>query len=148
MVTNSAQRRARGRNRQAGFTLMELLVVLVIVGLLAAFVGPILYQRISPAKQTAARAQIEGFTTALDTYLIDVGQYPTTEQGLTALRRNPGAGGWNGPYLRKEIPADPWGNLYVYRAPGRSGGFEIVSFGADGLEGGSGDAADVESWQN
>ena len=136
------------RRRNAGFTLMELLVVLVIVGLLAAFVGPILYQRIAPAKATAARAQIDGFTTALDTYLVDVGQYPSTEQGLGALRANPGAAGWNGPYLRKEVPADPWGNAYVYRAPGRSGGFEILSYGADGLEGGSGDAADVESWSN
>ncbi|WP_245882562.1 type II secretion system major pseudopilin GspG [Yoonia sediminilitoris] len=136
------------RDGQAGFTLMELLVVLVIVGLLAAIVGPILFQRISPAKTTAARAQIESFSTALDTFLIDTGQYPTTEQGLNALRLNPGAPGWNGPYLRKEVPADPWGNLYIYRAPGRSGGYEILSLGADGLEGGAGDAADVQSWQN
>lgn len=127
---------------------MELLVVLVIVGLLAAFVGPILYQRISPAKSTAAQAQIEGFGTALDNYLIDVGQYPTTEQGLLALRTNPGVSGWTGPYLRKEVPADPWGNPYIYRAPGRSGGFEIIAYGSDGLEGGTGDAADVESWRN
>ena len=138
----------RKSRRDAGFTLMELLVVLVIVGLLAAFVGPILYQRIAPAKTTAARAQLDGFVTALDTYLVDVGQYPTTDQGLAALRTNPGEGGWNGPYLRKEVPVDPWGNPYVYRAPGRSGGFEILSYGADGLEGGSGDAADVESWAN
>ena len=138
----------RKSRRDAGFTLMELLVVLVIVGLLAAFVGPILYQRISPAKTTAARAQLDGFVTALDTYLVDVGQYPTTDQGLSALRANPGEAGWNGPYLRKEVPVDPWGNAYVYRAPGRSGGFEILSYGADGLEGGSGDAADVESWSN
>lgn len=140
--------RRNNRDKQAGFTLMELLVVLVIVGLLAAFVGPILYQRISPAKATAAQAQIEGFGTALDTYLIDVGQFPTSEQGLEALRTNPGVSGWAGPYLRKEIPADPWGNQYIYRAPGRSGGFEIVAYGADGLEGGTGDAADVESWRN
>lgn len=134
------------RQAEAGFTLMELLVVLVIVGLLAAFVGPMLYERISPAKQTAARSQIEGFATALDIYLVDMGQYPTTEQGLAALRVNPGSPEWRGPYLRKEVPVDPWGNAYAYRAPGRSGGYEIVSFGSDGLEGGSDDAADIQSW--
>ena len=138
----------RIRRGERGFTMMELLVVLVIIGLLAAFVGPILFERISPAKQTAARSQIEAFMTALDIYLVDNGGYPTSEQGLEALRENPGEPNWRGPYLRKEIPLDPWGNSYVYRAPGRSGGFEIVSFGADGLEGGSDEAADVESWAN
>lgn len=133
---------------EAGFTLMELLVVLVIVGLLAAFVGPLLYQRISPAKQTVARAQIESFVTALNTYLIDVGRYPTTEQGLHALRTDPGVPNWNGPYLTKDIPLDPWSGEFVYRAPGRSGGFEILSYGADGIEGGSDEARDVESWAN
>ena len=133
--------------RDAGFTLIELLIVLVIVGLLAAFVGPSLYQQINPARATAARSQIDAFMTALDNYLIDVGSYPTTEQGLEALRTDPGVAGWNGPYLRKEIPLDPWGTDYVYRAPGRSGGFEIVSYGADGLEGGSDEAADLESWR-
>ena len=132
---------------EAGFTLIELLIVLVIVGLLAAFVGPTLYQQIAPARSTAARSQIEAFSTALDGYLIDTGGYPSTEQGLEALRSDPGVAGWRGPYLRKEIPLDPWGTEYVYRAPGRSGGFEIVSYGSDGLEGGSGDAADVESWR-
>ncbi len=125
---------------------MELLVVLVIVGLLAALVGPALYSRIAPAKATVARSQIENFATALDTYLIDIGRYPTTEQGLEALRTDPGLPGWNGPYIRKEIPLDPWGTAYVYRAPGRSGGYEIVSYGADGLEGGAEEAADVQSW--
>ena len=131
----------------AGFTLIELLIVLVIVGLLAAFVGPSLYQQINPARATAARSQIDSFMTALDNYLIDVGSYPTTEQGLEALRTDPGVAGWRGPYLRKEVPLDPWGTDYVYRAPGRSGGFEIVSYGADGLEGGSDEAADLESWR-
>ena len=138
----------RAAPRDAGFTLIELLIVLVIVGLLAAFVGPSLYQQINPARATAARSQIEGFMTALDNYLIDVGSYPTTEQGLEALRTDPGVSGWRGPYLRKEVPLDPWGTEYVYRAPGRSGGFEIVSYGADGLEGGSDEAADLESWTN
>ena len=135
------------QGREAGFTLMELLVVLVIVSLLAAFVGPLLYQRISPAKQTVASSQMESFMTALDTYLIDVGRFPTTEQGLFALRENPGETAWNGPYLRKDIPLDPWGNEYVYKSPGRNGGYEILSLGSDGIEGGTDDAADIESWR-
>lgn len=135
--------------RPGGFTMMELLIVLVIISLLAALVGPMLYQRIKPAKRAAARAQIEHFSTALDTYFIDVGHFPTTQQGLQALRAAPkDAAGWNGPYLRKDVPVDPWGNAYVYRAPGRSGGYEIVSFGADGREGGTEDNADINSWQN
>lgn len=135
------------RRRSRGFTLMELLVVLVILGLLAALVGPTLYQRIAPAKESAARAQIENFATALDGFLIDVGRYPSTQDGLKALRVKPeGAEKWNGPYLKKEVPNDPWGQPYVYRAPGRTGGYEIVSYGADGREGGDGDNADVTSW--
>jgi len=132
-----------------GFTLTELLIVLVIIGLLAALVGPVLYQRINPAKQSAARAQIENFMTALDSYFIDLGKFPTTQQGLAALRNRPdGETRWSGPYLKKELPADPWGNVYVYRAPGRNGGYEIVSYGADGKEGGEGDNADVNSWES
>lgn len=133
---------------EAGFTLMELLVVLVIIGLLAAFVGPIVYQHIAPAKATAARTQIEGFATALDNYLVDIGRYPTSEEGLAALRKDSGQPGWLGPYLKKEVPLDPWGNSYAYRSPGRSVGYEIISFGSDGLEGGTGNASDIESWRN
>ena len=137
----------RSRSK-SGFTLMELLLVLVIIGLLAALVGPTLYQRIKPAKEAAARAQIENFTTALDGYYIDTGRYPSTQDGLKALRNKPeGVEKWNGPYLKKELPADPWGNAYVYRAPGRNGGYEIVSFGADGREGGEGENADINSWE-
>lgn len=136
------------RNRNTGFTLIELLLVLVILGLLAALVGPTLYQRIKPAKESAARAQLENFATALDSYLIDVGRYPTTQDGLKALRAKPeNAEKWSGPYLKKEIPADPWGHAYVYRAPGRSGGYEIVSYGADGREGGDAENADITSWE-
>ena len=135
---------------QGGFTLMELLLVLVIVGLLAAVVGPTLYQRIQPAKETAARVQIESFAVALDSFLVDVGRYPSTQEGLAALRIPPAGGAerWHGPYLKKELPADPWGQPYVYRAPGRSGGYEIISYGADGREGGEGENADINSWQN
>ncbi len=132
----------------AGFTMMELLIVLVIIGLLAALVGPILFQRINPAKQSVARAQMENFMTALDNYFIDNGQFPNTQQGLTVLRTKPeGNEKWNGPYLKKEIPKDPWGNPYQYRSPGRNGGYEIASLGADGKEGGEGENADINSWE-
>lgn len=132
----------------SGFTMMELLIVLVILGLLAALVGPTLFQRINPAKQSVARTQIENFMTALDSYFVDTGSFPTTQQGLAALRVKPeGTNKWGGPYLKKEIPSDPWGNPFQYSAPGRNGGYEIVSFGADGKEGGEGDAQDVNSWE-
>jgi len=135
--------------KSRGFTLMELLLVLVIIGLLAALVGPTLYQHIKPAKESAARAQIQNFMTALDNFFIDVGRYPTTQEGLGVLRNKPeGAQKWNGPYLKKEIPADPWDNPFIYRAPGRSGGYEVSSFAADGREGGEGDNADINSWES
>jgi general secretion pathway protein G len=128
---------------------MELLIVLVIIGLLAALVGPTLYQRIKPARESAARAQIENFGTALDSFFIDTGRHPTSQEGLKALRTKPeGLERWNGPYLKKEIPQDPWGNAYVYRMPGRNGGYEIVSYGADGREGGEGDNSDINSWES
>jgi general secretion pathway protein G len=139
---------AIARRYRAGFTLMELLLVLVIIGLLAALVGPTLYQRIKPAKEAAARAQIENFMTALDGYFVDTGRYPNTQEGLKALRAKPEAvDKWNGPYLKKEVPQDPWGNAYVYRAPGRNGGYEIQSYGADGREGGEAENADINSWE-
>lgn len=132
-----------------GFTLTELLVVLVIIGLLAALVGPVLYQRINPAKQSVARAQIESFMTALDSYYLDVGKFPSQQQGLVSLRaRQEGDGKWNGPYLKKDVPNDPWGNPFVYRTPGRNGGYEVISYGADGKEGGEGDNADINSWES
>jgi general secretion pathway protein G len=132
-----------------GFTLTELLVVLVIIGLLAALVGPVLYQRINPAKQSVARAQIENFMSALDSYFLDTGKFPTPQQGLAALRvRQEGDSKWNGPYLKKDIPSDPWGTPFVYRTPGRNGGYEVISYGADGKEGGEGDNADINSWES
>lgn len=128
--------------------MMELLIVLVIIGLLAALVGPALYQRIAPAKESVAHAQIENFMTALDSYFVDTGRFPTTQQGLQALRAKPeGETLWKGPYLKKEIPSDPWGNPFVYRAPGRNGGYELLSLGADGREGGEGENRDINSWE-
>lgn len=135
--------------RWRGFTMMELLIVLVIVGLLAALVGPTLYQQIKPAKQSIGRAQIENFGTALDSFFIDLGRHPTTQEGLNVLRVRPESGEkWKGPYLKKELPSDPWGNPYVYVSPGRTGGYEIVSYGADGREGGEDDDADITSWES
>ena len=132
-----------------GFTLTELLVVLVIIGLLAALVGPVLYQRINPAKQSVAHAQIENFMSALDTYFLDIGKFPSQQQWLNALRlKQDGDSKWNGPYLKKDIPADPWGSSFVYRSPGRNGGYEIISYGADGKEGGDGDNEDINSWES
>jgi general secretion pathway protein G len=137
------------RRAIAGFTMMELLIVLVIIGLLAALVGPILYQRIKPAKQSVAQAQIQNFMTALDGFFVDLGRYPHAHEGLLVLRERPEQDtGWHGPYMSREIPLDPWGAPFQYRTPGRSGGYEIFSFGADGREGGEGEASDITSWSS
>ena len=135
------------KRRGAGFTLLELLVVIVIIGLLAAYVGPKYFAQLGKSEITVARAQIEAFEKSLDTYRLDVGRYPTSEEGLAALMSAPqGAGAkWNGPYLKKGVPQDPWGNAYQYRAPGSKSEYEIVSLGKDGQPGGSGDNADISS---
>lgn len=134
-----------GINRQRAFTLLELLVVIVIIGLLAAYVGPKYFTQLGKSEVTIARAQIEAFEKALDTYRLDVGRYPNTEEGLAALMSAPPAATakWNGPYLKKGVPADPWGRAYRYRAPGATAEFEIVSLGKDGQPGGVGDNADI-----
>lgn len=133
--------------RQSGFTLLELLVVIVIIGLLAAYVGPKYFSQLGKSEVTVARAQIEAFEKSLDTFRLDVGRYPTTEEGLNALMAAPqnATAKWNGPYLKKGIPPDPWGHAYQYRAPGSKAEYEIVSFGKDGQPGGSGEAADISS---
>lgn len=131
-----------------GFTLIELLVVLLIIGLLAGLAGPALYNKIKPARHSTAKAQLQNFMNALENYAVDVGDYPDRQEGLQALRSKPaGATGWLGPYINKEIPNDPWGTPYQYRVPGRNGGYEILSFGADKQEGGEGEARDVLSWE-
>ncbi|MGJ7917491.1 type II secretion system major pseudopilin GspG [Massilia sp. LXY-6] len=141
-----AKRGASGA-RSGGFTLLELLVVIVIIGLLAAYVGPKYFSQLGKSEVTVARAQIEAFEKSLDTYRLDVGRYPSTEEGLNALMTAPptAAGKWNGPYLKKGVPADPWGHPYQYRAPGTKSEYEIVSLGKDGQPGGTGEAADISS---
>ena len=137
--------RAR-RQPSCGFTLLELLVVVTIIGLLAAYVGPKYFSQLGKSEQGVAKAQVEAFARALDTYRLDVGHYPTTEEGLNALLTKPAnAAKWNGPYLQKAVPLDPWGRAYVYRAPGANGDFDITSYGKDGQPGGTGDAADVSN---
>lgn len=129
--------------------MMELLIVLVIIGLLAALVGPTLYNRIRPAKRSVAAEQIQNFMTALGLYFIDNGRFPTNQQGLKALRQVPeGEKNWNGPYLNKNIPSDPWGNPFLYRSPGRNGPYEILSYGNDGREGGLDAGKDITSWES
>jgi general secretion pathway protein G len=131
-----------------GFTLVELLVVMIIIGLLAALVGPRFIRQEEKARLKAAKAQIELLGTALDTFRLDVGRYPSTEEGLEALRTKPGGlERWDGPYLKKELPQDPWGKAYAYRSPSEHGPFEIVSYGADGTAGGEGDNRDITSWE-
>lgn len=136
----------RLRNRR-GFTLIELLVVMVILGLLAALVGPRLFGHVGAANQKAAKTQIEMLGAALDAYRLDVGKYPTTSEGLAALTTNPGAEGWNGPYLKKGVPNDPWKKPYQYQCPGSHGDYDILSYGADGAAGGEGENKDVNSWE-
>ena len=129
---------------QRGFTLLELLVVIVIIGLLAAYVGPRYFSQLGKSERSTAKAQIEGLGKALDAYRIDTGRYPTTEQGLNALMVRPSdEPKWSGPYLQKAVPPDPWGRPYVYRSPGQGGDFDLISMAKDGQLGGEGDGADV-----
>ena len=133
--------------RQQGFTLLELLVVMVIIGLLAGYVGPKYFAQIGKSEIKATRAQIDALEKALDQYRLDVGRYPSTEQGLNALMKQPaGEARWQGPYLRKDVPLDPWGTAYQYRQPGEHGEFDLFSFGKDGKAGGDGEAADITNW--
>ena len=132
-----------------GFTLLELLIVMIIIGLLAALIGPKMIGRVGESRQTVAKQQIEGFSSALEMYKLDTTKYPTQEQGLEALVTEPqGISNWKGPYLKKKfIPKDPWGNNYGYLYPGEHGDYDIVSYGADGNAGGEGEAKDVASWE-
>ena len=135
---------------EEGFTLIELLIVMVILGLLAALVGPRLFGHEGKSRQKTAKLQISNFETAIDTYRLDIGKFPTTEQGLKALRTAPPGleKKWDGPYLPKNIPLDPWGNPYEYKCPSDHGDYEIISYGADGNPGGEKLDTDIVSWKN
>jgi len=136
------------RRRQLAFTLIELLVVLVILGLLAGLVGPRVLKYLGGAKTDTAQLQIEELGAGLDLYHLEVGRYPTGDEGLQALATAPaGVAGWNGPYLKKkDIPLDPWGNDYHYKYPGENGDYDLYSLGRDNVDGGEGEDADVVSW--
>lgn len=133
--------------KHAGFTLLELLVVIVIIGLLAGYVGPRYFSQVGKSEVKVAQAQIDGLGKALDQYRLDTGHYPSTEMGLAALNVKPGEEPkWDGPYLKKSVPLDPWDQPYNYRAPGEHGDYDLFSYGKDGREGGSEEAVDIVNW--
>lgn len=135
------------RRSSPGFTLLELLVVMVIIGLLAGYVGPKYFSQIGKSEIKVARAQIDALGKALDQYRLDNGYYPSTEQGLASLITRPAnEAKWDGPYLQKNVPADPWGNPYVFVMPGEHGEFDLLSYGKDGKPGGEGEAGDITNW--
>jgi general secretion pathway protein G len=158
MVSQAVETQARRRRRSGvdvpraalarGFTLLELLVVMVIIGLLAGFVAPRYFAQVGKSQVKAARAQIDALDKALEQYRIDVGHLPTSEQGLAALQTQPpGEPNWAGPYLKKEVPNDPWGSPYNYGAPGtHNNDYDLMSFGKDGRQGGTGENADLGNW--
>ncbi|HVT93668.1 MAG TPA: type II secretion system major pseudopilin GspG [Bryobacteraceae bacterium] len=140
----------RRRRRQAGVTLIEMLVVVTIIALFAALVVPAMMRQADKARRVQATAQVNSFMTALGAFKLDTGVYPTTEQGLQSLRAKPeGVNNWNGPYLPKDVPTDPWGRAYIYKFPGDHGDEpDVISLGADGQAGGDGNNADIVSWKN
>ncbi len=132
---------------ESGFSLIELLIVMVILGLLASLVGPKMFGKLGMAKQKTAKTQIEMLMTALDSYRLDIGKYPSSQDGLEALVQSPGTDKWQGPYLAKGLPKDPWDTPYNYRNPGEHGDIDITSYGADGQAGGEGEDTDIGSWE-
>jgi len=131
----------------SGFTLLELLVVMVIIGLLAGYVGPKYFAQIGKSEIKTAMSQIDALGKALDHYRLDTGHYPSSEEGLSALFTKPSSETkWSGPYLQKNVPLDPWGKPYVYKKPGEHGDYDLLSYGKDGVPGGSGEASDVTNW--
>lgn len=137
-----------GRRKRRGFTLLELLVVMVIIGLLVGYVGPKYFSQIGKSEVKATRAQINALGKALDQFRLDNGHYPSTEQGLVALVERPvNEAKWDGPYLNKSVPPDPWGKPYVFIMPGEHGEYDLLSYGKDGKPGGEGEAAEITNWQ-
>ena len=133
--------------RAAGFTLLELLVVMVIIGLLAGYVGPKYFAQVGKSEVKTAKAQLDALEKALEQYRLDTGHFPSTDQGLAALNTKPAnETKWGGPYLKKAVPPDPWGNPYVYKSPGDHGEFDLLSYGKDGKPGGTGEDEDLHNW--
>ena len=147
LLTRSRQQSVR-RLAERGFTLIEMLVVITIIALIMSLVGPRVLNFLGESKVKATKIQIESLVSALDLYSLDTGQYPSSSEGLDALMQRPGgATSWSGPYLKGNVvPKDPWGRPYIYRSPGQHGAYDILSYGADGQEGGTGAAADITSW--
>ena len=143
-----ANKNCKAKHGQQGFTLIELLVVLVILGLLAGLVGPQILRYLGSAKSDTTQLQIEELGAGLDLYHLEVGRYPSTDEGLAALVEEPtGVNNWNGPYLKKKtIPRDPWGNDYNYVSPGENGVYDLFSLGQDNMEGGEDENEDIVSW--
>ena len=141
------EREMRLSRASSGFTLLELLVVIVIIGLLAGFVAPRYFSQVAKSEVQVAKAQIDAFEKALDQYRLDTRRYPSSELGLAALIERPtNEPQWNGPYLRKAVPLDPWGRPYIYRTPGSKGDYDLVSYGRDGRPGGAGEDADITNF--
>jgi len=137
------------KKSRLGFTLIEILIVVTIIALLASLVAPKLFSKLESSKRKIAQTQIQLIENALDTFKLDTGRYPTTEEGLKVLWENPGdIKGWDGPYLPKPIKADPWGRPYIYKSPGEHGPYDLYSLGADGKPGGTGENKDITSWEN
>lgn len=137
----------RSKGLSMGFTLLELLVVMVIIGLLVGYVGPRYFSQVGKSEVKAARAQIDALEKALDQYRLDTGRYPSSEQGLGALVNRPAnETKWDGPYLKKGVPNDPWGHPYLYKSPGEHGSYDLLSYGKDGQPGGTGEDADITNW--